>query len=125
MIDVLLIGQKNATLSELSGILNRQNDVTIAEVGSREEAVKSLSDNQYQLIIVDETVKDETGIEFTKRLISENPLLNCALVGSLSKKDFHEATEGLGVLAQIPKHPEVEDIEKLLTSLRRILGLLG
>jgi DNA-binding NarL/FixJ family response regulator len=124
MINVLLIGGKNGTLSELSGLLNSYDDVAISEIESGENADEITSRNEHQLVIVDYTVGNESGIEFTKKLIGANPLLNCAVVSTLSGKDFHEATEGLGVLAKISKNPASDDVANLLDNLRRILGLL-
>ena len=53
-----------------------------------------------------------------------NPLVNTAIVGEQSKKEFHEATEGLGVLMQLPRHPQERDAEALLAILDKISGLL-
>ncbi len=124
MIDVLLIGGKNATLTELSRLLNLQEGVAVTEVSSEEKAMEIASRNEHQLVIVDEKTNKNSGIEFTKQLIATNPLLNCAIVSSLGEEDFHESTEGLGVLSSIPKTPAPEDVERLLTLLKRILGLL-
>ncbi|OGP62327.1 MAG: hypothetical protein A2V65_05270 [Deltaproteobacteria bacterium RBG_13_49_15] len=42
---------------------------------------------------------------------------------SLSPHDFHEASEGLGILMQLPPAPEKLDAEKLLKHLKTILIL--
>ena len=77
------------------------------------------------LVIVDEQLDDMSGIEFVGRLVQVNPLVNTAIVGSLSDEDFHEATEGLGVLMQLPLQPAEGATEQLLSALARITGLLA
>ena len=67
------------------------------------------------LVIVDEQLDDMSGIEFVGRLVQVNPLVNTAIVGSLSDEDFHEATEGLGVLSRFRvRLAEFEGIRWLL-----------
>jgi hypothetical protein len=49
-------------------------------------------------------------------------MINCAAISSLSHKDFHEASEGLGVLMQLPESPGRDDAAKLLEHLKTILN---
>ncbi|MCK5229369.1 MAG: hypothetical protein KAR13_03835, partial [Desulfobulbaceae bacterium] len=75
------------------------------------------------LVIIDEKFSDMTGLEFAEKLVTVNPMMNCAMVSSLSPEDFHEATEGLGILMQLPLASGKEDAEKLLKHLNSILNL--
>ena len=75
-------------------------------------------------MIVDEQLDDMSGIEFVKQLVKVNPLANTAIVGSLEDEAFHEATEGLGVLMQLPAHPDEKDGEALLAVLAKIAILM-
>jgi hypothetical protein len=43
-----------------------------------------------------------TGLKFVEKLVLTNPMINCAAVSSLSSKDFHAASEGLGILMPMP-----------------------
>jgi hypothetical protein len=60
-----------------------------------------------------------------KKLLSINPMINCAAVSPLPHEAFHEASEGLGVLAQLPVAPGKPDAEKLLRHLKDINILLS
>jgi hypothetical protein len=73
--------------------------------------------------VTDEKLGDMTGIEFARRLLSVNPVINCASVSPLSPKDFHEASEGLGLLAQLPIRPGEEDAKDLLQRLKNLKNL--
>ena len=76
------------------------------------------------LVIVDEQLDDMSGIEFVHQFVKVNPLANTAIVGSLPEAEFHEATEGLGVLMQLPPRPREADAESLLAVLAKISGLI-
>ncbi len=83
-----------------------------------------LKSRQIDLVIVDEQLGDIDGIAFVKQLVKINPLINTAIVSTLSAEDFHEATEGLGVLMQLPRKPREKDGEALLAILEKIGVLL-
>jgi two-component SAPR family response regulator len=75
------------------------------------------------LVVADETLGDMTGLDLIKRLVAINPLINCAAVSSLSKEAYHEASEGLGILMQLPPKPAGADGQRLMAHLNQILGL--
>jgi hypothetical protein len=66
-----------------------------------------------------------TGLEFIEKVISRKPMVNCAAVTSLLPADFHEASEGLGILMQLPARPGPEQAEKLLSQLKTILEVVS
>ena len=83
-----------------------------------------LSGTPLDLVVVDEKLGDMTGIEFIETLVSVNPMINCAVVSPLPSDDFHEVSEGLGILAQLPVQPgakDAEDLLKLLNNLKKLL----
>ena len=123
MLKLLLVSNNIASLSEFSSTLkeNDKNEVLYAEMC--ETALKIIKDNAIDLVITDEEIGDMSGLDFAKRLISSSPMNNCAAVSSLSEKDFHEASEGLGLMNHLPANPGRSDAEILLNTLRRIKGL--
>ena len=63
------------------------------------------------------------GLEFIEKVISRNPMMNCAVVSSLSPVDYHKASEGLGILMQLPVKPGQKEAEMLIGWLKTILSL--
>ena len=47
-------------------------------------------------------------------------MINCAVVSTLSSADFHEASEGLGILMQLPAEPGKKEADQLLEHLKKI-----
>lgn len=86
-------------------------------------ALDRLAENPVDLAVADEELGDMTAMEFASRLLMVNPMINCALVSALSEEDFHEAGEGLGVLAKLPKNPGREDAENIMTKLKKIMAI--
>ncbi len=123
MISVLLASRDEISLSGLNAAFEENTIKTVrAESGAR--ALAMMLEEEFDLLVADEVLGDMTGVELIAKAVSENPMMNCAAVSSLSHKDFHEASEGLGVMMQLPVKPDREDGEKLIEYLKTILNLM-
>lgn len=71
--------------------------------------------------VLDEGLRGGPPLELAKRIIQENALINLAVVSPLSGEEFHEASEGLGILAPVPQNPTAADGETLAKVFRRFL----
>ncbi len=125
MIKLLLVTPDKESFRDFSLALTQTDDVELSWAASGQEALTVLSENSVDLVIVDESVGDMTGIGFMKKLLSINPMINCAAVNPLPHEAFHEASEGLGVLAQLPVAPGKPDAENLLKRLKELKILLS
>jgi DNA-binding NtrC family response regulator len=122
MVKILIVSMDIEALSDLISVLE-EDGARIMWAESCEAVLKNVEAERYDLIITAEDLPDVKGLECIKKLISLNPMINCAAISSLSHKDFHEASEGLGVLMQIPERPGRDDAAKLLEHLKMILNL--
>jgi len=125
MLKLLLVSPNKASLSGLASALVEHGDVDLSWAESGEKALEIASDIAIDLVVTDERLGDMTGLEFAGRLLSVNPIINCASVSRLSPEDFHEVSEGLGLMAQLPIQPSKEDAEKLLQHLRNLKSHMG
>jgi hypothetical protein len=92
----------------------KTNEVIWADSVSR---ARSAAFGLMDMIIIDEKLHGRLGTSIAKDMIRVNALAHLALVSALSPEDFHEAAEGLGVLACLPSNPDEKDAEKLLKTL--------
>jgi CheY-like chemotaxis protein len=124
MISGLLVSQDKASLSNLTTILEKKG-VMINWVDSGKSALNKISDsnNAFDFVLTDELLADMTGLQFLEKLIAVNPMINCAAVSPLAPEDFHESSEGLGIMLQLPPNPGNKEAEKLLECLTKILAL--
>ena len=117
---ILLVAHKQNTLSDLASALESFDDVKLSWAESGKRALEMVSKAQIDLVVSDEKLGDMTALELAHKLIYINPMINCAAVSSLSHEDFHEVSEGLGLLAQLPPEPGAEQAEGLLRRLREL-----
>ena len=125
MLFVLLISREKAAFSVLAGTLENNDitEITTEWTDSGSKALSIIDAKHFDLVVIDEKLSDMTGLLFAKKLVSVNPIINCALVSSLSAKNFHNVSEGLGIIMQLPPLPNKEDAEKLFEHLSCILNL--
>ena len=122
IINILLASRDKASMSAFkAGLEKNQAQTAWAQSGSI--AIAKLTEGNFDLVVTDENLGDMTGLEFIEKVISKKPMVNCAVVSSLLPADFHEASEGLGILMQLPVRPGQEQAEKLLRQLKNILNL--
>lgn len=124
MIKLLLVTPERELFSEFASALEKNDDVELSWASTGHEALEALSVNPVDLVIVNENIGDMTGIEFMKKLLPINPMINCAAVSLLPPEDFHEASEGLGVLVQLPLRPRAAEAKDLLKRMKNIKNLL-
>ena len=122
MVTLMLVSNNRDFISTVSEYSEKAE---IYRANSGNEAFDMLADKRINLVITDESLGDMTGLEFAKKLISINPMVHCAVVSSLSSKDYHEASEGLGLIMPLPVQPEKRHIEQLLFQVNKIIQMTG
>lgn len=121
---VLCVAKNSTKFSIFVAELQRQSPIEVMPATTGAEGFLYLQDKQIDVVIVDEQLDDMSGIAFVRQLVKINPLVNTAMVGTLADHDFHEATEGLGVLMQLPADPGEKEARTLLGILEKIGVLL-
>lgn len=105
--------------------LPKEWDTSAGTVSSGAKALDVITNEKIDVVVVGTTVSDETSLGFVKKLMKSHPLVNCAMVSSLSHDDFHEATEGYGLFMQLSEKPGVDQAHKMVELLNSILGLMN
>lgn len=121
MTQVLLVTTDRNNFSDLAQGLDLPNGA-IQWASSGDQALDIIKNQAMDLVVADEQLGDMTGLAFVEKLVKVNAMINCAAVSSLSKSDYHEASEGLGILMQLPTHPSQSDGKALIDYLKKVLG---
>ncbi|MBU1565264.1 MAG: response regulator [Proteobacteria bacterium] len=121
---VLFVTKDSIRFFALEAKLRRQQELELVVVATGAAGLTQIKGKQVDLVIVDEQLVDMSGIAFGKQLVKVNPLVNSAMLSTLTDEAFHEATEGLGVLIQLPSQPQEKHADALLAILQKISSLL-
>ncbi len=123
MLRILLVSARPQTLLPLVEGLTADGEVTLEAAGSGADALQAIRTNPPHLAIIDCDLSDHEPLPLVQELLTVNAMVNTAVVSPLSDAEFHEASEGLGILAHLPVQPGRSDALALLRKLRQILGL--
>ena len=117
---ILIITREKSRFSDLSaGFENKGYVVSWGDSAESKWLVPGA--DQPSVGIIDETVDGQTCFELARKVIKKNVFINLVLVSELPEKKFHDAAEGLGILAHIPLTPESSHAEKIIASLGTLL----
>lgn len=97
-------------------LLRQGNTVVYAQDGDE-------IDNLLTSAKIDALIDDDDETVRIRDLLRRFPMLNIALLSDKPHEEFHESTEGLGILAQLPTIPEKRHAEELVQQLHHIQGL--
>ena len=121
MTQLMLVTQDKPRFADFAaGIESAGGSLRWEDAG--EQALALLAEESVDLVVADEKIGDMTGLSFVERLVKVNPMVNSAVVSSLSERQFHAAGEGLGILMALPSEPDASDAERLMARLHGILG---
>jgi len=119
MLQILFAGRDISSLPVfIEAIEESGGQATCLDTGKG--ALFAVSEKAFDLLIAAEKLEDISGIGLIEAVIAIQPMLNCAVVSSLSPNDFHEASEGLGILMQLPEEPGREAADALMSHLKKI-----
>lgn len=81
-------------------------EVEIFQADSGEGVLQLLAGHTIDLVAIDGEVVDMAGLGLAKEVARLHPFVSSVLVSEKSEADFHEETEGLGVLMRLPDPPQ-------------------
>ena len=125
MLSILLVGKEPHALAGLVTELMQKDGIAVKRAASAKEAWMMLGKTRVDVVVTAEQLADGAALPFVVELTRQHPLINCAMVSPLNTKDFHEATEGLGVFMQLPPDPGAEQAAQMVQYLESIDALMG
>lgn len=116
---ILLAGPEKNSFKNIESSFS-ENKTATQWVDTADKALKLVAGEKVDLVIIHEQLPDMTGRKLVENIITLNAMMNCVVLSALSKEEFHEVYEGLGVLMQFPLMPGKEDMKNLQDHLARI-----
>lgn len=125
MLRVILASRDAKGLARFAAGLRQDPQTEAAWVDSAAAALDAVGQARTDLVVVGEDLVDASPVACVSQLIRRNPMINCAMISDMDHDAFHQATEGLGILMQLPPSPSAEDARALLAKLGSIAVQLG
>jgi DNA-binding NarL/FixJ family response regulator len=123
MLRVVLTTARPQALKAFAAALSSNPEVQVQLAPNGAAALEATRSAAPQLVIIDRGLADAEPLELVQKLLMVNAMVNTAVISSVSEDEFHEASEGLGVLASLPEDPGTAEAADLLKKLQTVLGL--
>lgn len=123
MLKILLATPQQDRFEVLRTELARLHPTQFSHAADGRTALDQVRKEAVDLVIVDEDLGDMPGRELVRELLGVNALINTVLVSTESPEDFHEHTEGLGILMPLPKSCGKVEAARLIESIKGV-GML-
>ncbi|MCX5891410.1 MAG: response regulator [Deltaproteobacteria bacterium] len=124
MLLIVLATARPEALSSFAAALSSDPEVHLQQVASGTEALEAGRTLAPHLMVID-YLPDTESLSLVRKLLTVNAMVNTAVVSPLADEEFHEASEGLGILGRLPSEPGISEAADLLQKLRQVLGRTG
>jgi len=119
--NILVVTERQTALANFLGPLQQLPNASLVFAKQGTAALATIRQNAPAFVIVDEQLHDFTPLVLVAEIMKINAMVNTAVVSALSPEEFHEASEGLGILSSIPLSPGEEDGRQLATLFTRFM----
>jgi DNA-binding response OmpR family regulator len=125
MLDIILATARPEAMPVFLEALSSDKEIHLKRVRSGNEALAAVNASAPHLVVIDSELPDTDPLGLVQKLLMVNAMINTVVISPLSEEEFHEKSEGLGVLGRLPMQPSSSDAAALLQKLHRVLGLDG
>ena len=116
---VVIVTDREDALREFAQGLGKNIEWTDSAAGVLSRAATP----PWQLVVLDTMLPGLDYKKFLMDLLRANAMLNTVVITDMGEDEFHEDSEGLGVLCAVPAQPGREHGVRAMDTLCRILGL--
>ncbi|MBI5064066.1 MAG: hypothetical protein HZB87_11560 [Desulfatitalea sp.] len=119
---ILLVSADPSQKQSFAAELGKQSGLALVTANSVEEALTMVQAHKIALAVVDDQIGAHSGLDLIRRLIQIDAFIYTAVLSNAGEEDFHERSEGLGILAKLPLAPGPEDARRLWEAIEKIAG---
>ncbi len=119
MFSIILVSSRQKILAPFAEAL-KSHDVHLTLLTTGSEAAELVHQQPPHLVIIDEQLTDISPVDLVMKLLKINAMVYVAMVSAMNEGEFHNSTEGLGILARLPSPPGPEEADTLLEKLKEI-----
>lgn len=115
---IMIASSRRDALQNFIEPLANEPDIDVSIVNSAGDALAFVGTEAPDLVVIDEALPDMKPLELATALVKVNAMINTAVITSLSGEEFHEQSEGLGVLCGVASPPGRDEALAVVAKLR-------
>lgn len=119
---IVIVSSQPDRWIDFSKTLEKETDTLIDMVKTGAEAVDTARNKNPLAMLIDDDIQDIPGLDLVRQLLAVNAMIHLALASDLAEDQFHEKTEGLGLIMKLSPYPDVTEAHKLAERLHQLTG---
>jgi len=124
MYKVLLAAAQPQALARLAAGIEEDGRALLYWAQNDQETLSLTQELAPQLVVIEGQGRDKEALALVSKLLMVNAMVNTAVVTAMEEEEFHEFSEGLGILMPLPPDPGEETAKGLLDKLISVAGPL-
>jgi len=117
--DILVLSSRSALWESLMPAFAARG-ASVRMASTLEEGLDSLRSSRAVLVVLDLALGGEALRKVVFQILSIDAMIHTAALSDMSHEEFHDAMEGLGMLAGLPMEPSAADVEGLMDALAKV-----
>lgn len=122
MYKVLLASAQPEALAKLAAGLEEDGRALLYWAQNDQETLSLTQELTPQLVVIDGQGNEKGALALVSKLLMVNAMVNTAVVTAMEEEEFHEFSEGLGILMSLPPNPGEDTAKGLLDKLISVAG---
>ena len=118
---ILVVTRRQKEIFPFADTLAKSTEAELSFANNVADAIASAKYMPPAFMVLDENLDEGSPLELAVRLMAINAMINVAVISPLESVAFHEASEGLGILASVPPNPAASDGEALGAVFKKFL----
>jgi ActR/RegA family two-component response regulator len=118
---ILLVTPRARELAAFAQALGQGCGLPVNTAATWDEALAMVKAVPPAFAVLDQGLAEGEPLALATKFLMVNAMVNLAVVSNLGAEEFHEASEGLGILAPVPVNPTAADGAALAEVFRRFL----
>jgi DNA-binding response OmpR family regulator len=114
---IFIVGSRPDAWREFREVLVREPGTVVETAETGASVLEMIKSRPPALVIIDYPLPDFKPFALVLEIIKINAMVQTAVVSSLSDEEFHEKSEGLGIMAHFPSIPTASDAPALMDRL--------
>ena len=119
--NILLVSSRIEALRNFADGLRSETQNTVISVSTVQEAIEAVMRIVPVMAVIDHEVGDISGLDIVRRILKINAFIHTAVISDMEHEAFHEQSEGLGIVAQLPSAPGAQEARQLLSLLHDLM----
>lgn len=117
---IALVSPNAMNMKAFVDTLSSQTGAEIEFVADISKVIDAIKAIKPLAVVIEDDQEDFSSLEMVRQILSFDAMIHIAMMSDSPEAEFHEKTEGYGILMQLPRDVDVKDARVLAERLSQL-----